>query len=55
MNERFIENIKVQCRKNKFVYRISKVLYTPIALYLKVRLNYITLKKLIFFMLSSNK
>lgn len=45
MDERFIENIKVQCRKNKLVYCILKVLYTPIALYLKLRLNYITSKK----------
>lgn len=32
MNERFIENVKVICRRNKLVYIISKILYSPIAL-----------------------
>jgi exopolysaccharide biosynthesis predicted pyruvyltransferase EpsI len=39
-NTRFLENIKVRCRKNKAIYFVSKVIYSPIALIFYIRFRY---------------
>jgi exopolysaccharide biosynthesis predicted pyruvyltransferase EpsI len=39
-NTRFLENIKVLCRKNKAIYVVSKVIYSPITLILYIRFRY---------------
>ena len=37
MNERAVENIKVVLRRNKCIYYVSKLLFSPVALYLYTR------------------
>lgn len=45
MNQRLVENIKVIFRKNQLIYRISKILYSPIILIRKTKQKYKTIKK----------
>lgn len=45
MNERVLENIKVVFRKNKIIYKISRILYSPFIFIRESKLKYKTLKQ----------